>query len=178
MALILFLCLGHGRLSATIIQTYSITPFPPYWGAAPIWHTQMSLQWLVIIQTLDIPGCRNFLLGGFEYALSSKWSNTSVWVYGMLFRRVRWKRLSSTTVSFAEKTRSWKTAVSASRSRTQTCRLSSKRSRYGCWLGVNLECADQRSPLIQHYFLFYLWSPSLILISLNRHRIKSFTWIT
>lgn len=60
-------------------------------------------------------------------------------VYRMLFCRVRWKRLSNTTMSFAKKTRSWRTAVSASRSRTQTCRLSSKKSRYGCWLKVALE---------------------------------------
>lgn len=67
-----------------------------------------------------------------------------MWSYGTFFHRERWKRLSNRTKSFAKKIRNWRTAVPASRSRTQTSRLSSRRSRYDCRLKVNREGSGWR----------------------------------
>lgn len=147
----------------------SLTSFPVYWDAAPTWGTQMSLQWVEINQTLTIPADWNFLLEGNLNIHSGIKDQKQA--CEMLFCRVRWKRLNSTTRSFAKKTSSWRTTVSASRSRTQTCRLSSRRSRYGCLLNVNLEY--ETVPLMQHHFLFACDLTPLILILLNRHGVKS-----
>lgn len=92
--------------------------------------------------------------------LNIHWAiRSQIHVYGTFFCRVRWRKLSSTTRSFARKTGSWRTAVSASRSKTQTCRPCSKRSRYVCLL----KCEWRWWLLSSTHF--FVWSDSVILVS-------------
>lgn len=137
MALILFLfLLGNGRLRTAIytdthllLSSLHIEGLLPF-GVQRCHYSEQESFILSLSQAMGI----------FCYKdLNIHWATKGQIVYRMLFHRVRWKRLSKTTMSFAKKTRSWRTAVSASRSRIQTCRLSSKKSRYGCWLTVTLE---------------------------------------
>ena len=131
-----FLCLfflGNGRLSA-YGRHISLPPSLPTEGLLPLGvHRCHYSEWG---STRPSPSQHMWI--SCQQDLNIHWAiKSQIRVYGTFFCRVRWKKLSSTTRSFARKTGSWRTAVSASRSKTQTCRPRSKRSRYVCLLNVS-----------------------------------------